>query len=134
MQIGKPFPWFKNALGWFGIVLFLSDTGSDGYVGYSLINRCHNYYGSSVLSFFWIPGLLSGGFFFSKMFVDKFLKKYIVYYHPGVCIQTVIFLLGTILGPIVFVPAGLVLLVKAAIDPVDKENYVFPKQKKFAKW
>ena len=68
------------------------------------------------------------------MFVDKFLKKYIVYYHPGRCIQIVIFLVGTILGPIVFVPAGLVLLVKAAIDPVDKENNVFPKQKKFAKW
>ena len=98
---------------------------------YSLIDSCHNYYGSSVLSFFWIPGLLSGGFFFSKMFVDKFLKKYIVYYHPGLCTQTVIFLLGTILGPIVFVPAGLVLLVKAAINPVDKENYVSPKQKKF---
>ena len=40
--------WFKNALGWFGVVLFLSDTGSDSYVGYSLINRCHNYYGSSM--------------------------------------------------------------------------------------
>ena len=78
--------------------------------------------------------VLSGGFFFSKMIVDKFLKKYIVYYHPGLCMQTVIFLLGTILGPIVFVPAGLVLLVKAAIDPVDKENCVSPKQKKFAKW
>ena len=68
------------------------------------------------------------------MIVDKFLKKYIVYYHPGLYMQTFIFLLGTILGPVVFVPAGLVLLVKAAIDPVDKENYVSPKQKKFAKW
>ena len=77
--MGKPPLWFKKAVAWFGVGLFLTDTGSDGYVGYSLINRCHIYYGSSVISFFYIPGLLSGGVF-SFIFAQEFLKRKLGYH------------------------------------------------------
>ena len=48
------------ALGIFGILLFVSDTSSDTYVGVDLINRCHNGYAASVFSFVAMPGLLLG--------------------------------------------------------------------------
>ena len=120
--MGKPPLWFKKAVAWFGVGLFLTDTGSDAYVGYSLINRCHIYYGSSVISFFYIPGLLSGGVF-SIMFMGSILEKLFPRYDNCCAVASVmipIFLLGTILGPIVFVPASLFYLVKAAIAPQDK--------------
>ena len=119
--MGKPPLWFKKAVAWFGVALFLTDTGSDGYVGYSLINRCHIFYGSSVFSFFYIPGILSGGFFTLEFFVDKFLADKYDYY-PGCCVKTLLFMLGTILGPIVFVPAGLYFLVNAALDPSGEKS------------
>ena len=53
--------WLTRAIAIFGVILFLTDTGSDSYVGIRLIQRCHILYGSSVLSFFYLPGLLSGG-------------------------------------------------------------------------
>ena len=49
-----------RALGVFGILLFVSDTSSDTYVGVDLINRCHNGYAASVFSFVAMPGLLLG--------------------------------------------------------------------------
>ena len=123
--MGKPPLWFKKAVAWFGVALFVSDTGSDGYVGGSLINRCHTYYGSSVLSFFYIPGLLSGGGF-SIMFVGNFLERKCGYKTSccsvGFWINTLLFILGTILGPLVFVPAGLFLLVLAALDPSGEKD------------
>ena len=119
--MGKPPLWFKKAVAWFGVGLFLTDTGSDAYVGYSLINRCHIFYGSSVYSFFYIPGLLSGGFFTLMLFVTEFLEGKLGY-DIGCCVQTLLFLLGTILGPIVFVPAGLYFLVKAALDPSGEKD------------
>jgi len=124
VQMGKPPLWFKKAVAWFGVGLFLTDTGSDGYVGYSLINRCHIYYGSSVISFFYIPGLLSGGVFSSMFVVSTIFDKL----EPGDCLATSIviptFLLGTVLGPIVFVPAGLYILVIAALDPSGEKKYI----------
>ena len=48
--------WMKKALAYFGIALFVADTGSDSYVGGSLISRCHFRYGGAVFSFFWLPG------------------------------------------------------------------------------
>ena len=129
--MGKPPLWFKKAVAWFGVGLFLTDTGSDAYVGYSLINRCHIYYGSSVISFFYIPGLLSGGVF-SIMFMGSILKKL---FPRGNCcavasIMIPIFLLGTILGPFVFVPAGLYFLVKAAFDPSGEKDSDNPRYAK----
>ena len=47
-------------------------------------------------------------------------------YDPGYFANTVIFLLGTIIGPILFVPAGLYLLVSAAMDPYDEKEDGFP--------
>ena len=123
--MGKPPLWFKKAVAWFGVALFLTDTGSDGYVGYSLINRCHIFYGSSVFSFFYIPGLLSGGVFLGIVFVDQVLERKCDYY-PGCCVKTLLFILGTILGPIVFVPAGLFFLVLAALDPSGEKDSETP--------
>ena len=91
----------------------------------SLIDSCHNYYGSSVLSFFWIPGLLSGGIF-SFIFAIEVLQKKLGYRDfccsAGCWFQTFLVILGTILGPIVFVPAGLFFLVKAAVDPSGEKS------------
>ena len=53
--------WWKKAIGWSRVALFATDTFSDGYVGYDLINRCHYKYAIGVFTFFWLPGLLSGG-------------------------------------------------------------------------
>ena len=121
--MGKPPLWFKKAVGWFGVALFLTDTGSDGYVGYSLINRCHIYYGSSVFSFFYIPGLLSGGYF-------TWVLKRKCGCDPGCCGGALLLLLGTIVGPIVFVPAGLYLLVEAALDPSGEKDSDTPQAAK----
>ena len=103
------------------------------YVGYSLINRCHIYYGSSVISFFYIPGLLSGGSF-SLLFAYEVLKQKYEYddscFSAGCWLHTLLYILGTILGPIVFVPAGLFFLVIAALDPSgekDSETPIFAK-------
>ena len=127
--MGKPPLWFKKAVAWFGVALFLTDTGSDSYVGYSLINRCHIFYGSSVFSFFYIPGLMSGGMF-SYTFAQEVLKNKLGYQDyccsAGCWFQTFLFILGTILGPIVFVPAGLFFLVKAALDPSGEKSFDTP--------
>ena len=131
--MGKPPLWFKKAVAWFGVGLFLTDTGSDAYVGYSLINHCHIFYGSSVYSFFYIPGLLSGGLF-SIIFLGK-IKCFDNFMEDKGCCTAVsvvipIFLLGTILGPIVFVPAGLFFLVKAALDPSGEKSKGTPQTAK----
>ena len=55
---------------------------------------------------------MSGGYFLQKNNKDVLGCSEIV----------VMFFLGTIFGPLVFLPAGLFLLVKAAIDPDNSEN------------
>ena len=116
--------WLRRAIPIFGIILFLTDTGSDLYVGISLILRCHILYGSSVLSFFYLPGLLSGGFFFFL-----FLDNYSIFdkYCDHCCAKFAAVLLGTFLGPFVFVPGALYFLVKAAIDIDDDGNQAISK-------
>ena len=111
--------WLRRAIPIFGIILFLTDTGSDSYVGISLILRCHIKYGVSVLSFFYLPGLLSGGIFF-HIFLDD--QSIFVKYCDHCCAHLAAFLLGTFLGPFIFVPGALYLLVKAAIDIDDDDN------------
>ena len=113
----------RKALAYFGIVLFLCDTGSDFYVGIDLIKRCHYRYATSVLSFFWLPGLLSGGVL-AVFFDEKILgKKYDI--NLNCCGETgtdvFIFFLGTMSGPLVFIPGGLYLLIKAASNMDDEE-------------
>ena len=97
----------KKALGWFRVALFTLDTGTDLYVAVDLINRCHYRYASAVLCFFWLPGLFIGAFSASIFVKEKCPHEL------GCCA----FLLGTIFGPLVFLPTGLYYLVKAAINP-----------------
>ena len=107
--------WLKKALGWSRVALFTLDTGSDVYVGVDLIQRCHYRYAAGVSSFFWMPGLLSGG-----MCVD-FLKERFGF-DIGYCGVIILFLVGSIFGPFVFLPSGLFLLVKAALQPDDEDS------------
>ena len=73
-QMPKKPLWLKKLLGWSRVALFAVDTGSDVYVGVDLIQRCHYRYASGVFSFFWMPGLLSGGAVSAKYGGD-YLKK-----------------------------------------------------------
>ena len=95
--------------------MFTLDTGSDVYVGVDLIQRCHYRYAGGVFSFFWLPGLLSGGYL-AVWFGEEFLVKKFGF-DIGCCGKFILFLLGTIFGPFVFIPGGLYLLVKAALKP-----------------
>ena len=106
--------WLRKALGWSRVALFILDTGSDVYVGVDLIQRCHYRYAGGVFSFFWLPGLLSGGYVAVKVGQD---------FHIGCCGGIILFLLGTILGPFVFIPFGLYLLVKAALKLDDDKGF-----------
>ena len=113
--------WLKKALGWSRVALFTLDTGSDIYVGVDLIQRCHYRYACGVFSFFWLPGLLSGGGVAVDFGPDFLEKKF----GDGVaccCGSIILFLLGTIFGPFVFIPGGLCLLVKAALKPDDDDS------------
>ena len=107
----------KKALGWSKVALFTLDTGSDVYVGVDLINRCHYKYAMGVFSFFWLPGLLSGGLA-AYILGEKVLEG-----KNGrdvtCCEAFLLFVLGTVFGPLVFIPGGLYLLIKSAIDPED---------------
>ena len=116
--------WLRRAIPIFGIILFLTDTGSDSYVGISLILRCHIKYGVGVLSFFYLPGLLSGGILFYGFLHDQSIFDK---YCDHCCAKFAVFLLGTLLGPFVFVPGALYLLVKAAIDIDDDSNQRYAK-------
>ena len=114
--------WLKKLLGWSRVALFTVDTGSDVYVGVDLIQRCHYRYAGGALSFFWMPGLLSGGAAAAIFGRDG---KFGFYF--GCCGQFILFLLGTILGPFIFIPGGLYLLIRAALKPDDSESCEFAK-------
>ena len=107
--------WLKKLLGWLRVALFTLDTGSDVYVGVDLIQRCHYRYAAGVFSFFWMPGLLSGG-----MCVNFLMEKF--GFDIGCCGRIILFLVGSIFGPFVFLPGGLYLLVKAALQPDDNDS------------
>ena len=92
----------KKAFHWFGIILYLFDVLSDIVVGADFIERCHYNYAVSVFAFVWLPGLLFGGFF-SMMIIGDDMAS--------------LFILGTLLGPIILIPGTLYYLFKAAINP-----------------
>jgi hypothetical protein len=115
---------FKIAFPWFGIILYLSDVGTDIVVGTDFIERCHYNYAVSVLTFFWLPGLLMGGIF-SMGIIGKEILKEKYGYDIGGCGRVALFMLGTLLGPIIVIPGSLYCLVKAAINPSsDKDNTI----------
>ena len=106
----------KKAFHWFGIILYLFDVLSDIVVGADFIERCHYNYAVSVFAFVWLPGLLFGGFFSMDDIGDDILrKKYGC--DIGDCGMAALFILGTLLGPIIVIPGTLYYLVKAAINP-----------------
>ena len=89
---------------------------SDIVVGADFIERCHYNYAVSVLAFFWLSGLLFGGLISMGIIGEDILeKKY--GYDVGCCERVALFILGTLLGPIILIPGTLYLLVKAAINP-----------------
>ena len=101
----------KKAFPWLGIILYLADVVSDILVGADFIERCHYNYGISVLAFIWLPGLSMGGFFSVAILKKKYGSVI------GCCGMVALFILGTLLGPIILIPGTLYCLVKAAINP-----------------
>ena len=89
---------------------------SDIVVGADFIERCHYNYGISVLTFFWLPGLLMGGVFSFLIIGMEILEKKCGY-DIGCCGMVALFILSTLLGPIILIPGTLYLLVEAAINP-----------------
>jgi len=129
--MAKPY-WLVKALSIFTIVLFTVDTGTDGYVGYDLYNRCHYKYAASVLSFVAVPGFFTGAIL-SLMLVsghfddddESFIEKYGVW--RGLSASIPIVLLGSIFGAILFIPGTFIYLVYSAIktsdDTQEKSKY-----------
>ena len=69
-----------------------------------------------------LPGLLSGGYISLEFLLPYLEEKSGL--DIGCCGTVTLFLIGTLLGPFFFVPAGLIALARAAIDP-DEEGDVF---------
>ena len=111
----------KKAFHWFGIILYLADVVSDIVVGVDFIERCHYNYAVSVFAFVWLPGLLFGGIFSVDLVGDYILKKNYSY-DIGGCGNVALFILGTLLGPIILIPGTLYCLVKAAINPSSNDD------------
>ena len=107
--MGKP-AWLKRALAAYAAALFAFDTGSDTYVGVDLYNRCHFRYSASVLSFAGLPGLLSGGFL-----MYQFLKLWGCC-GTGTCGKVLAFILGTLVGPFMFIPFTIGFLIYAIFN------------------
>ena len=102
----KPY-WLRLSLAIFGICLYSADIGSDIFVGVDLIERCHNQFAASVFSFTIMPG-----------FVAVFLLICQAAFKPGCSWKLFLVLLAPIggaLGGILFIPFGLVMLIKSAI-------------------
>ena len=51
----------------FSLVLYCFDSGSDTFVSVSLFLRCHYYYGATVISLVFLPGVVYGGFEYFKL-------------------------------------------------------------------
>ena len=98
---------WKLALAIFGIFLYSGDTGSDIFVGVDLIKRCHNRFAAAVFSFTILPGFF-GAFCLicSEAFKDGCTWKLL--YLP-------LAPLGGALGGVLFIPGGLVMLIRSAI-------------------
>ena len=119
--MGKPL-WLKRALAAYAAALFAFDTGSDTYVGVDLYERCHFRYSASVLSFAGLPGLLSGGFLMYQFL--GFLEEKCGCCDTGTCGKVLAFILGTLVGPFIFIPVTFGFLVYAIfkIDDVEVES------------
>ena len=118
--MAKP-PWLKRALAAYAAALFAFDTGSDTYVGVDLYNRCHFRYSASVLSFAGLPGLLSG-WFLMKEFLYFLEEKCSC--DTGTCGKVLAFILGTLVGPFMYMPVTFGFLVYAIfkIDDVEVQS------------
>ena len=110
--------WLKRALAAFAVVLFSVDTTSDTYVGKDLYDRCHYRYSASVLSFVAIPGFLTGGYFLRKA-ADKCGCNFKSLFSCG---SVAVFVLGTLVGPIIFIPFSFCFLVYAVFKIDDLEE------------
>ena len=95
----------------------MTDVVLDIVVGVGYIQDCHLWYGTSVLAFFWLPGLVMGGLFSILAIGEDILEKKF-----GSCGNIALFILGTILGPIIVTLGTLVYLVKAAINSSSGED------------
>ena len=120
--MGKPL-WLKRALAAYAAALFAFDTGSDTYVGVDLYNRCHFRYSASVLSFAGLPGLLSGWYLMGK-FLDFLEEKCSC--NTGPYRKVLDFILGTLVGPFIFIPVTFGFLIYAIfkIDDVESQSKV----------
>ena len=114
--------WLKQALAIFAILLFTADTTSDTYVGIDLYsNRCHYRYAGSVLSFVAVPGFLSGW-----LMLEKVILRDLGFEFHG-CEKIGIRILGTLIGPIIFIPCVLYQLVKVVRNIDDSDEMKFAK-------
>ena len=110
--------WLKRALAAFAVVLFSVDTTTDTYVGKDLYDRCHYGYSASVLSFVAIPGFLTGG-----AFLRYFAEKSCGYFKSKFsCGSVTVFVLGTLIGPVLFIPGSFCFLVYAVFKIDDLEH------------
>ena len=133
--------WLKKLLAWLRVALFTFDTGSDLFVGIDLIKQCHYGYGAGVLSLFWLPGFVSGGYFASLIGTNKLesctgfgydSEEFHVAekrHNSNIVgfLRILLFIIGTVCGPLVFLPGGFYLLVKAALNPEDQDDNEFAK-------
>ena len=89
-------------------------------MGVDLIERCHNRYAASVFSFTIMPGFVFAFLLIcSEVFQDGCSwKLFLVLLAP----------LGGALGGILFIPVGLVLLIKSAIKLDSSERAEYAKQ------
>ena len=117
--MAKP-AWLKRALAAYAAALFAFDTGSDTYVGVDLYNRCHFRYSASVLSFAGLPGLLSGGVLMYEFL--RFLERKCGCCDTGDCGKALAFILGTLVGPFIFIPVTFGFLVYAIFKIDDMEE------------
>ena len=114
--------WLKRALAAFAVVLFSFDTTSDTYVGKDLYDRCHYRYSASVLSFVAIPGFLTGAVFLHTI-LDKCGCNFKGTWSCG---SIAVYVLGTLVGPILFIPFSFCFLVYAVfrIDDLEEKSKV----------
>ena len=108
--MGKPAR-LKRALAAYAAALFAFDTGSDTYVGLDLYERCHYKYSASVLSFAGLPGLLSGGA--AMVAFLGMLEGKCGCCNIGICAAVLAFILGSLVGPFLFIPVTFGFLIYA---------------------
>ena len=117
--MAKP-AWLKRALAAYAAALFAFDTGSDSYVGVDLYDRCHYRYSASVLFVAGLPGLLTGGVSMINFLI--FLEEKCGCCDTGACGKVLAFILGTLVGPFMFIPVTFGFLIYAIFKIDDAEE------------